>query len=70
MEHVRVYITDGRIYVEWVTGKYVISKIDWSITEWEAAKAHMADKVKELVDAEALRRVSDLHGGNGPKVST
>jgi len=60
MEHVRAYIKDARIYVEWDTGEQIIYKADWSITEWEAAKAHMAEKVKELVDAEALRRVSDL----------
>jgi len=63
-EHVRAYCKDGRIIVEWDTGEQIAYKADFSITEWEAAKAHMAEKVKELVDQEALRRVSDLYGRN------
>jgi len=64
MEHIRVHVKDGRIYVVWGSWQDVIFKADFSITEWEAAKALMADKVKELVDQEALRRVSDLYGRN------
>jgi len=70
MDLVWSYCRGGRIYVKWGTRDQTLYKADFSITEWEAAKNLLVEKVKELVDAEALRRVSDLYGGNGPKVST
>jgi len=69
-ERLRVFCREGRIIVQWFDEKQVFYSISWSITEHEAAQRLVYEKVKEMVDQEALRRVSDLYGGNGPKVST
>jgi len=63
-EYVRLFCEHGRIIMEWQIGEEVGYRASWSITEHEAAQRHLAEKVKELVDAEALRRVSDLYGRN------
>jgi len=63
-EYVRLFCEDGRIIMEWQIDEDVGYRASWSITEYEAAQRHLAEKVKELVDAEALRRVSDLYGRN------
>jgi len=63
-EYVRLFCEHGRIIMEWQIGEDVGYRASWSITEYEAAQRHLAEKVKELVDQEALRRMSDLHGGN------
>jgi len=64
VQHLRVFCDEGRIIVQWYDEDQAFYNISWSITEHEAAQKHILDKVKELVDAEALRRVSDLYGGN------
>ncbi len=63
-DRMRVFCQAGRIVVQWFDKEEVFYSISWSITEHEAAQKHIADKVKEMVDREALRRVSDLYGRN------
>jgi len=63
-ERLRVFCKEGRIILQWFDEKQVFCSVSWSITEHEAAQRHIADKIKEMVDREALRRVSDLYGRN------